>query len=143
MYLSSLQAFISNAIYEADRSLKPPSTPSRSISVRPLSFLYHHPPPRHLNTLPTTRRNTATSPSSHVRDVGSITNASSRCRTANPSHTRPSPFHRDVGGSFLLDRVIGEGETRRGGRPMWCVPKMNHNLRCGSFSSPSVLPPSH
>src|ERR1700704_979839 len=112
--LSQCLAFISNAILEGKRSFNPPSTTSRLIWVCPLSFFYHHPRPRHLDSHPTMRRNMATSPSPHLRDVGSTTNAPSKCRTANLSHTRPSPFHRDVGGSLLLDRGIREVGTRRG-----------------------------
>jgi hypothetical protein len=75
--LSQVLAFISNAILEGKRSFNPPSTTSRLILARSLSCFYHHPHPRHFESHPTTRRNTATTPSPHLRDVGSTTNAPS------------------------------------------------------------------
>ena len=71
------------------------------------------------------------------------TNITSKCTSLDPS-TRPSPLQRDV--RLLVDRRRSWGwRSARGdpgnGRPMQCVAKTNHNLCCGSFSSPSLLPP--
>jgi hypothetical protein len=58
------------------------------------------------------------------------------------SHTRPSPFRRDVGGSILFDGGFGGEGTRRGdqgnGRPVWCVTKVGYD-KCRSPFSPLFL----
>ena len=70
--------------------------------ARPLSFLYHYLHPRHPNRLSTTRYELAMGPSPLLRDVGPITNATSKHTSSDPSHTRPSP-QRDMG-RFMLVR---------------------------------------
>jgi len=90
-----------------------PSTVSRLTLVRPLSFLYHHPPPQHLNSVPTTRVNSATSPSPLLGDVGSTTNApgSVERTTAAPA----PPLSKGMwAGTYLLDGGIGGRETQGG-----------------------------
>ena len=53
------------------------------------------------------------------------------------THTCPSPFQRDVGQLILSQWRNGRGRNMRGdprnGRPIKCVPTMNHNENCGLF----------
>jgi hypothetical protein len=74
---------------------------------------YHHPRHHRLNSLSNTYNHLASNPSPLVR-CGLKKQCPSKRRT-NPTHSRPSPFQRDVGSSFLpLDGEIGEGEPQGG-----------------------------
>jgi hypothetical protein len=82
-------------------------------AVHSPSFQHHHPRHHRLNSLSNTYNHPASNPSPLVR-CGLKKQCPSKCRT-NPTHSRPSPFQRDVGGSFLpLDGEIGEGEPQGG-----------------------------
>ena len=137
--LSGQRVSISTAIYEGERSFKPPSTASRLILVRRLSFLYHHPPPRHLNSVPTTRKNTATSPSPLPRDVGSITNT-----PGSPPPHPPLPFRKGCGRAHTRSTGESGSGNHRGdpvnGRPVKCVPKTGYNICRSPFLSHCFLP---
>jgi len=74
----------------------------------------HHLHPRHLNSHSITRINPYGSPAPLLRDVGPITNVTSKRTTSDPSRTRPSPLQRDVGGSWSIDGGVGDGEMRGG-----------------------------
>jgi hypothetical protein len=130
----------------AKRSLKPPSTPSRLTLVRPLSFLYHHPPPRHLNTLPTSRRNSTTSPSPLLRDVGSTINTPGRANGPQPHP--PLPFPKGCGRAHTCSTAeLGAGRNTRGdpksGRTVQCVAQTGYDACRSPFFtfSPNPNPP--
>jgi len=88
-----------------ERSLNLTSTASRLILVRPHTTIFA----LQLNSLPTTCNHPARSPSPLSMDVGLIDNAPSKYRNTDPSHIRPSPLQRDVGGSTTLDGGVREG----------------------------------
>jgi len=54
------------------------------------------------------------SPSPPLRDVGPITNATSKRRSLDPGRIRPTPLQRDIGGSWSTDGGVGDGETQWG-----------------------------
>ena len=85
--------FISNTIFEGERSLNRTSTTSRSLIHSPSSTTISPPSPLPSPSPPPTPPiDLATSPSPLLRDVGSTNDASEA--TIQPQ--RPSPFPRDV-----------------------------------------------
>jgi len=140
--LSPDPAFISNAIFEVERSFNPPSTASRLFFLHPLSFLYHYLCPRHPNRPSTTRYKLAMGPSPLLRDVGLITNATRKHTSSNPSRTCPSPSRGMWAGSCSLDGANEEGETHGGtqevGGPQGTSRNTSHDVCRGSFSSSNL-----
>jgi hypothetical protein len=113
--LSDLYAFISNVIFEGERSFNPPSTPSRLIFPSSLIFHHHLGPPHHKSPA-TTPNNPTVSPSPLLRDVGSLTNATA------PSEARmqpqpPLPFSKGCG-RLRCARGRNRGRRNTGEVPM-------------------------
>ena len=136
--LSCYRALISNAIYESQRSLNMPSTPSQLRFVRsspiPLPPLSLSPP-----ILPSNQRcNSEMSPSPLLRDVGSNSNTQTCLEMPALLHP-PLPFPEGCGRLKFAWRKNGVGKYMRGdpgfGRPRKCIKKTNHDLHHGSFSS--------
>ena len=127
--------------WRGERSFNPTSTASRLISHSTSSFHHHLCLPHHIPP-PTTPNHPATSLSSLLRDVGSTidTPATSEARTKLQP---PLPFPKGCGLVYSdFDGGNWRGRNTRGdpgnGRPAQCVPKMNRDESCGSFS-PSIL----
>ena len=142
--LSDLHAFISNVIFEGERSFNPPSTPSRLIFDHSLSSFHHHLGPPHHKSPATTPNNPTASPSPLLRDVGSPTNATA------PSEARmqpqpPLPFPKGCGRlRFARRRKCGRRKARGdsgSGRPRWCVTKTSDDFGRCSFSFISLPNP--
>jgi hypothetical protein len=142
LLLSGSWAFISNAIFEGERSLKQTSTASRLMFVPPLSTTT-------LVALATAFR---LQPHANIRLRAPPLYWGMWAQKATPrlphkrgwSHSRPSPFQRDVGLLCSLDKGIREGETRGGTQevrnPSGMSTKTNYDQ---SRSSSSSFPPFH
>ena len=142
--LSGLRAPISSSINEDERSLKPPSTPSRLILVRPLSFLHHHhsPSPSPFAPNDMQRRRCKALPSIE----GSPTN-NAQVQNGESKSAPPLSIGMWAAGCCSIE-VFGEGETRRGdpgsGRAHVVRPENEPQPSLWFvFVSPSVLPPPH
>jgi len=109
-----MRIYINRNLWQYERSFNPTSTASR-FNVDPSSSHHHHLRPLQLNSLPTTRNYPARRPSPLLRDMGPIENAPRKYRNTDPSHIRPSPLQRDVGGSMTLD-----GRDEHEGKPKQC-----------------------
>ena len=116
IFLSRYLAFISNVIFDGERSLKLRSTPSRLRFAHRLPIPLPPPSPSPPTSPSSSRRNPEMSPSPLLRDVGSSSGIPNSLGNANPAAS--SPFQRDVDGSSSLDGGMREVDTRGGTQGM-------------------------
>ena len=138
IFLSHCWAFISNAIYEGERSLNRTSTPSRLRFVHPPPIPLPPPLPSPLASSSTTRYNPAVSLSLSWGMWAQI--KMPQHTQKHTSRNRPSPSR---AGSSLLDGRIGDRETQGGtqevGGPYSASQNMSHDVCRGSFSLSILL----
>ena len=126
--------FISRVIFEGDRSLNAPSTPSwlSFTLLHPPPPLHHHPRSRPLHLKFACRPGRDPLPS--IEGCGFDFDSHRSLTSEDAAPSRPSPFQRDVGGLASLDSGSGEG-GRRGESTKWeAVRNTSHDICCGSFS---------